>query len=207
MSDLHNALRERLTELSVVQYRKIRKDYYDAVNGIIGDYMASPGANYRGYQEKMRKATVAAYVASAKAVSKKVDDKWLKVKIALVLLFLAKLWEDLWQIKKSRQRTEEELDEIAATHAKNYAVGLDGVYNETNVRRVKNKLLKFDGFDGKPPEFPCQTCDYLKGQVHYAKWWIENDLIPYQGNQNYSCGCWGCKHGLFDVETGKAVTL
>jgi hypothetical protein len=207
MSNLKYHLRSRLVELSVVQYRKIRNDYYDAVHGIIHDYMTNPGSNYRGYQTKMRDATVASYVASAKVANKKTDDKWMKVKIALVLLFLAKLWEDLWQIKRSRQLAEEEVDDIAMMHARNYAIGLDGVYGEANVRRSRNRLLKFDGMDGKPPEFPCQTCDSLKGQIHPASWWVENDLVPYQGNQNYSCGCWGCKHGLFDAKTGKACTL
>jgi hypothetical protein len=214
MNRLRKALREhfshkRLVELTISQYIPVRQTYYDAVHNLVNDYLTTPGTNYRSYQSNMRKATVAAYIAAAKTVTPKSNSPWLKVKIALVLLFVVKLWDDLWQIKQGREQTAAtaaEAEQIAITHAENYARGLDGVWSEAMVREAGDIPLLFDGIDGKPPEFPCVTCDSLKGQVHPASWWAKRNLIPYQGNKNYACGCWGCKHGLFD-EKGIQYTL
>jgi hypothetical protein len=189
-----------VVELHISDYKSVRTVYRAVVIGVIKEYLETPNMNYRSSQSKMKTATVSAYITSAKIADKKSNDVWLNAKIALVILFIAKLWEDLWQDKRSGQMTQEEIDAIAQRHTDNYVRGLDGVFSEANVRRssIKNVPLTLKGIDGRPPEFPCQTCDNLKGQTHPAEWWVTNNLIPYQGNPNYACGCWGCKHGLFD---------
>jgi len=198
---LHKRLAGHSVELSIAQYIGIRQVYYDTVHVLVHDYLVTPGTNYRSYQSSMRKATVASYIATAKTVGDKSNSLWLKAKIVMILLFVSKLWDDLWQIKQGRKQTAEaiaEAEQIALTHAENYARGLDGVWSEAMVREAGDIPLLFDGIDGKPPEFPCVTCDDLIGQIHPASWWAKRNLIPYQGNPNYACGCWGCKHGLFD---------
>jgi hypothetical protein len=192
---------KRPVELAMSDYIMVRHAYHDVVRTLVHDYMTTPGKDYRSYQSKMKKATVVAYVAASKSVNGNGKSPWLTAKIALVLIFVVKFWEDLWQVKQGREQTAQaaaEAETIALTHAENYARGLDGVWSEAMVRSAGDLPLLFDGIDGRPPEFPCVTCDTLKGQTHPASWWTKRGLIPFQGNTKYACGCWGCKHGLFD---------
>jgi hypothetical protein len=84
-----------------------------------------------------------------------------------------------------------------------YTASLNDVYSMGEVFGAGEQPLTLDGDDGAES---CETCQELKGQTHPASWWIENDLVPYQGNTNYVCGCWGCRHGLKD-KSGRWVTL
>lgn len=202
-----NIVRARLTELVMSDYQKIRSDYRLAIFGIVKNYLESPGKDYRSAANKMKKATTAAYIAAARAADKKAKNDWVKAKIALIFLFIAKLWEDLWQLKQEKEQFEPaQAEKIANQRADGYSAGLDGVFSESKVRRAGDLLLTFDGIDGKPPEWPCETCDGLKGQTHPARWWVENGLVPFPGNTNFVCGGWGCKHGLFD-QNHKQFTL
>jgi hypothetical protein len=84
-----------------------------------------------------------------------------------------------------------------------YIGSLNDVYSMGLVFAAGSQMLTFDGDDGQEN---CPTCARLKGQRHKARWWIENDLVPTQGNSNFECGCWNCQHGLQN-DAGEWVTL
>lgn len=76
-----------------------------------------------------------------------------------------------------------------------YAGTLNDVYSHGKVFGAGDRELTFDGDDGTES---CPDCQRMKGQTHPASWWIENDMVPHQGNTNYECGGWRCQHGLVD---------
>ena len=84
-----------------------------------------------------------------------------------------------------------------------YVGSLNDVYSMGKVFGKAGEALTFDGDDGTES---CPTCQKLKGETHPARWWVENDLIPTQGNTNFECGGWRCQHGLKDAQ-GNWVTL
>jgi hypothetical protein len=83
------------------------------------------------------------------------------------------------------------------SRAEGYANRLDGLYAEAKTRAAGNKMLTFDGSDGKES---CPECKKMKGKRHRAKWWVENGLIPGPGNTNYTCNGFNCEHRLYDDE-------
>ena len=84
-----------------------------------------------------------------------------------------------------------------------YTGSMNDVYNMGVLFGKQGEALTFDGDDGKES---CSTCQRLKGETHPASWWIENNLVPTQGNENFECGGWNCQHGLVDMD-GNWVTL
>ena len=83
----------------------------------------------------------------------------------------------------------------AYSRADGYASGLDSTYDVGKLGAVGNQMLTFDGDDGKES---CPDCQRLKGQRHRASWWIDNDLIPRPGNENFECLGYNCQHYLVD---------
>jgi hypothetical protein len=78
-----------------------------------------------------------------------------------------------------------------------YMGTLNDIYSQAKVFGAGDQPLTFDGDDGKET---CPDCQRMKGQTHPASWWIENNLVPVQGNKNYRCGGWNCHHGLKDSD-------
>ena len=83
----------------------------------------------------------------------------------------------------------------AFARADGYAGGLDAIYNLGKISAVGNKMLTFDGDDGKES---CPDCQRLKGQRHRASWWLDQDLVPRPGNDNFECKGYNCEHYLVD---------
>lgn len=107
-------------------------------------------------------------------------------------------------------RKEEEFDYFAwiTARADGYTSTVLTVYNMAKLLASKNKMLTFTGKDGSPDNI-CQrnngTCVRLMGQRHRASWWINHDLVPYRGNENYDCGAWECQHYLEDDEGNRFI--
>ena len=105
------------------------------------------------------------------------------------------------QIKDLRKDGEFDYFSFVTQKADGYVRTLRDIYNMGKMFASKNKMLTFDGEDGKPDNI-CQstggTCVRLKGQRHRASWWISHGLVPYRGNPNYDCGAWECRHYLRD---------
>lgn len=83
----------------------------------------------------------------------------------------------------------------AQSRADGYADGLDAIYNLGKLCADGNQMLTFTGDDGKES---CPECQRMKDQRHRASWWVDNDLIPGPGNDNYSCNGYNCAHVLVD---------
>jgi hypothetical protein len=108
------------------------------------------------------------------------------------------------QLKTLRDDDEIPMDDkmdAAHAHAEGYAQSLANPYSVGEMMAQPEIDLTFDGEDGSSDSV-CQKnngrCVQLKGETHPASWWIDNDLVPARGNDNYDCGCWNCKHQLVD---------
>lgn len=88
-------------------------------------------------------------------------------------------------------------EDEAQSRANGYADGLDSIYNLGKLCADGNQMLTFTGDDGNESCFDCQR---LKGERHRASWWVDNDLIPGPGNDNYACNGYNCSHILVDDE-------
>jgi hypothetical protein len=112
---------------------------------------------------------------------------------------------DLFRTLKEQMSSDPPVDIGAwiSDRSAGYTASLNDVYSMGKVFGKQGEALTFDGDDGKES---CTTCQRLKGETHPASWWIENDLVPTQGNENFECGGWNCQHGLKDLD-GNWVTL
>jgi hypothetical protein len=127
-------------------------------------------------------------------------NDWLNNRVEDEMANIDRLFYDLKTLRK-----DDTFDPSAwiSDRSAGYTASLNDVYSMGMVFGKADEALTFDGDDGKES---CQTCQDLKGQTHPASWWIENDLIPTQGNENFICGGWNCYHGLKD-KAGNWVTL
>lgn len=91
----------------------------------------------------------------------------------------------------------------AQARADGYTGTLVGLYNQAVLMAMKNKMVTFLGDDG---ENSCETCQWLQGQRHRAKWFVDNGYVPPRG-ENIVCSPGGrCEHWLEDDE-GNIVTV
>jgi hypothetical protein len=128
-------------------------------------------------------------------------QSWLNGRIDQEKAFIDSLFT---QLKALRQDDEIPMDdklESAQAHAEGYTQTLYEIYSQGMLMAQPEIDLTFDGEDGSSDSV-CQkiggTCVQLKGETHPASWWIEKELLPVRGNDNYDCGCWNCKHYLID---------
>lgn len=91
----------------------------------------------------------------------------------------------------------------AQARADGYASTLVGLYNQAKLMGMGNKMLTFAGSDG---EHSCETCQWLQGQRHRAKWWVANDYVPPKGSGLICAPGGKCLHELQD-DDGNVVTL
>ena len=85
----------------------------------------------------------------------------------------------------------------AYQRAQGYSGGLDAAYNVGRTAAAGDQPLTLVGDDGAES---CQDCITMKYQTHPASWWVENDMIPYPGNENYACKGYRCAHFLQDAQ-------
>lgn len=89
----------------------------------------------------------------------------------------------------------------AADRADGYSKAMDALYNSVKTMAAGNKMLTFDGDDGKES---CTDCKKYKGQRHRASWWISHDAVP--PNRSFECGGYHCDHRLYD-DDGEEFTI
>jgi hypothetical protein len=212
MIDLGQFTAEQLIELSESDYFGIRQEYYAALQKAVADYMAAGDkAQVTTYQNEFRQK-VAEIIPAAFEIGYKDgggelpleedDETWINSRQNLEIANAMQTWQRLKELKKSEDIPE--IENASFDTANNYALTLDGIYNEGKVRGAGNAMLTMDGTDGKKT---CGTCQKLKGVRHRAKWWVSHGLIPGQlGNTNYDCGGWRCQHYLKDDQE-RLVTL
>lgn len=94
-------------------------------------------------------------------------------------------------------RKEGDFDAIheAFARANGYANSLDSLFNYVKVAGAGNKMLTFDGSDGKES---CSDCKRYKGKRHRASWWRSHDAVP--PNRSFECHGYHCEHRLYTDE-------
>jgi hypothetical protein len=107
------------------------------------------------------------------------------------------------ELKDKRDAGTVDPDAEAQARADGYTSTLVGLYNQARLLAMGNKMVTFEGTDGA---HPCDTCQWLQGQRHRAKWFVDNGYVPPKG-ENLDCAAGGhCLHELIDDE-GTVVTL
>lgn len=130
------------------------------------------------------------------------DSDWLATRLNQELAYIDGLFVTMKAMlsDKDEPLTLSDIDQFAEDRAAGYATTLDGIYAQGKLRGKKSVMLTFTGPNGSPDNI-CQknggTCVRLMGQRHRARWWIGHDLVPHPGNENYNCGGYNCRHGLF----------
>jgi len=193
-----------LFRLAKPDYAKVRRDYKSAIYGLIWLFLTGSETAEKT-RKKMEGVVLAAFLLAYELGfddGKDMDKKWVKERITKEFVFISALIAELWALKQTGMfdaRT------IADARATGYTASLDGVYNVGKVAGAGDELLTFLGQDGKPP-FPCPTCDYWWGKTRPASFWIENNLVPYPGNETLSCKGWRCLHYL-ERQDGTRFTI
>lgn len=189
-------------------YVTSRAAYNDAVYTLVRDYLDSSDrsttyktAMKRNVVEAYQSAVENGYIDGGSELPLEDDvDEFLTDSTNTEIGYVDDLFDSL---KTLRDAGEVDPDAQAQTHADNYTHSLDGVYNKAVMYGAGNKMLTFSGADG---EKPCETCLWLQGQRHKAKWWLDNDYVPPSGS-GLLCSAGGhCQHQLVDDE-GNQVTF
>jgi hypothetical protein len=193
--------------LSKPDYAKIRRDYKSAIYGLIWLFLTGSETPDE-VRKKMEGVLLAAFILAYNlgledGGGATVDQKWIKERITKELVFISALVTELYMLRQSKVF---DAMSVADARSTGYTASLDSIYNIGKVTGAGDELLTFDGIDGRPPEWPCPECLYWKGKTRPASFWITHDLVPYPGNQNYTCKTFKCQHGLFDAN-GKQFTV
>lgn len=198
-------LRSRL--LARPDYKKIRKDYEAVIFAIIYSFLTDELMTKKEALEEMRIGITSAFIAAYATGVKDggaggVNKAWIKKRITKELAFIILLFNELEVLKQSGVMSAAA---TATARATGYTASLDGIYSVGKVTGAEDLLLTFLGKHGQPPEYPCKECLYYYEKTYPASFWIENDLVPYPGNVNFTCECWGCRHALF-TQDGQLFT-
>lgn len=179
------------------EYSAIRLNYFILTYQAVYEYLTS-SRPVTSFRNAMSQAVVEAFGGAVDlgyqegGAELPLDDDtlaWLNGEVDRELGFVSDLFSRL------RDEFEGDPDTEATARAEGYANRLDAIYSEAKTRAAKNKMLTFNGDDGKES---CPECKKMKGQRHRASWWIKHGLIPGPGNTNYTCNGYNCEHRLYD---------
>jgi hypothetical protein len=182
--------------------------YNDAVYTIVRDYLDGSD-RATSYKTAFKRNMVEAF---ASAVENGVldgggelplegdEDALLTAAQGAELGYIDSLFDEL---KTKRDAGTVDPENEAQARADGYTATLVGLYNQAVLMAMKNKMVTFVGDDGVNS---CETCQWLQGQRHRAKWFIDNGYVPPNG-ENIVCAPGGhCKHKLED-DDGNQVTV
>ena len=179
-------------------YDIVRGDFDDALFEAFWGYVALGGgrSSINAGRQAVAYAVPAAFEAGYAeaggdaAEMEPEDSDWATAKQAEQLDYVVDSFEAL---KPTRGEADED---AVGLRVGAWLSMLDGVYSEGKLRGDRNKMLTFDGDDGKES---CAECKRYKGERHSAAWWLKRDLVRRNGNDNFGCGRWeNCFHNLFD---------
>jgi len=208
-------LAAQIVELAVGDYAPIRSEYRESVYAAILDYLTSTKTVAAKSNEVKRAVANAfndaadlGFVDGGGELPDQTLNDWVGGRQDKEFGNVTALFQQLKELRGDEEFTNQDAFDAANRHADGYANTLDWIYNEAKMRGAGNRMLNFGGKDGHAPDFPCPTCRKMKYKEkrHRASWWVKRGLIPYPGNSNFECGCWQCKHFLFD-DTGKVFTI
>jgi len=201
----------RLVELCLIEFSpgmgldEIEIEYRERVFGVMQDYMDSD-KTVVSFRNEMKRITNDAYLLAAVAgwvdggADGPISDEltaYVNEQVESQFVFIDDVFARLKELRKSG--TPDEQDAYIEDRADGYTGSIRIVYDYARLNVDLDLELWFDGEDGSADSV-CQkiggTCVQLKGQHHPARWWIDEDLVPYRGNKSYDCGAWNCLHVL-----------
>ena len=123
---------------------------------------------------------------------------WAQAETSAQLAYIDSLFSTLKQLRR-----EGDFDAVheAFEHADGYCNSLDALYNGAKVAGAGNKMLTFEGSDGRES---CADCQRYKGQRHRASWWQSHNAVP--PSRGFECKGYHCDHRLFD-DDGNEFTI
>ena len=123
---------------------------------------------------------------------------WAQAETSAQLAYIDSLFSTLKQLRR-----EGDFDAVheAFKHADGYTNSLDALYNGAKVAGAGNKMLTFEGSDGRES---CRDCQNYKGKRHRASWWQSHNAVP--PSRDFECGGYHCDHRLFD-DDGDEFTI
>lgn len=200
------AVLSRRASKALGDYQPVRDDLWAATYDAVMGYLSS-NAQIPTYRLPMVTAVSQAYLAAADLAyvdgggSLPLDDdtaSWVRAELNAQFGYIDSLFETLKQLRK-----EEGVDAIheAFRHADGYANSLDSLYNNVKAAGAGNKMLTFDGSDGRES---CSDCQRYKGKRHRASWWRSHDAVP--PNRGFECHGYHCAHRLYTDE-GEEFTV
>jgi len=179
-------------------YEGIRNTYWAEIYDAVWEYLTGSQA-VTSFRNRMSRAMSDAFVSGAE-LGYEDGGGTLPMDEDTLAWLAGEQTAELGHISDLFDRLREEWDGIdpiteAFARADGYADHLDAIYSEAKLRGAGNKMLTFDGNDGKES---CPECKKLKGERHRASWWVSHGLIPGPGNSNFTCNGYNCEHRLFD---------
>lgn len=204
-----------LVEIGLIEFKpgmgldEIEAEYRERIAATMQGYLDSE-RTIVSFRNDMRRTTNDAYLLAA--VAGWVDGggdgpmpdtltEYVNQQVDAQFTFIDDVFAKLKELRKSG--TQDEQVAYIEGRVDGYTASIQGIYDHARVSTDLEIMLTFDGPDGSKDSV-CQktggTCVKLKGQTHPAKWWIDNDLIPYRGNPAMDCGGWNCRHFLRDKD-------
>jgi hypothetical protein len=188
---------------------EIQAEYRDKLYQSMADFLSSerPITAFRNeHRRAVNDGFTMAFIAGwadggAEGLIGDDEQAWLNDRIESEIGFDDDLFQQLKALRADPDLTLD--DKLAAieSRADGYTATLPGIYAQGQLMAAPHIELVFDGEDGSADSV-CQktggTCVKLKGQSHPAQWWLDNDLVPRRGNDNFDCGGWNCRHRLVD---------
>lgn len=181
-------------------YYPVRQELWGSVYDNVFGFLSGKG-QVNTYANPMATAIAKAYIDTADIAYQDgggtlpLDEDTLATAKALMneqLGYVDSMFDTLKQLRK-----EGDYDPISVAFekAKLWTNSLDSFYNSIKVMGAGNKMLTFDGDDGKES---CKDCQKYKGQRHRATWWSAHNAVP--PNRDFECHGYNCYHILVDDE-------
>lgn len=187
----------------------INAAYHNAINAALTDY--ANGGSIVAARNAFKRAMIEAFgdawdLGMGGGIADGAALEWFNARVQQELAFIDALFV---QLRELRRDPDFDIAAWILERVDGYVRTVRDIYNQAKVWSLGNKMLTFDGKDGRPDNI-CQrnhgTCVRLKGKRHRARWWVSHGLVPYRGNSQYTCGAWECQHYLRD-DDGNRITV
>lgn len=202
---------QKVLELTLAEYSKIRADYWATTYDVVYEYVTSSSA-VTAFKSRLKRAMVEAFTKVGDIAWQDGGNKlpldedtnaWLTSKMNAELGYIDNTFETLRLLRK--EETEETIQDVAIhqafSRADGYANTLDGLYSSIKVMSAGSRMLSFVGEDG---DESCGDCRRYKNKRHKASWWVAHDAIP--PNRNFECHGYRCQHVLV-TDKGELFTI
>lgn len=181
--------------------------YHDAITASLTEYFE--GAGIAGPRNNFKRAMIQAFGDAFDlgwtegGGELPIDDEaisWLEARLNAEAGFIDMLFQEAKELRKDK---DFDFFSWVVARADGYTNTLKEIYNAAKLRAMDDRMVTFDGDDGKES---CPDCQRLKGQRHKISWFVKRNFVPPFGT-GLECHRGGhCQHGLMD-DKGKWVTV